>query len=288
MPERLLLVDALNLVYRAFFAIADLATAAGRPTNAVFGFVKTMLQLERIWQPTHWLVVFDGGLPPERLALCPDYKANRPAMPDALRVQFPPLEMYLDGARIPRVRLAGKEADDVLASAARQAAAAGWEVLVVSSDKDLMQIVDDRVALVPPGKPEEKEGPERVFSRSGVRPDQVVDWLALMGDSADNIAGVPGVGAKTAAKWLAQWGSLENIWRRRAELQPEKLRQALSAHWEVVLRNARLIKLERDLDCVVSLADLLRRPPDIGRLQNFFKEMEFHSLAHKLSEPSLL
>jgi len=287
MTSRLLLVDALNIFYRSFFAVAGLATSSGRPTNAVFGFIKSLMQLERVWQPTHWLIVFDGGMPPERLALCPGYKAQRPPMPDDLRAQFQPLENYLDGARIPRVRIAGKEADDVLASAASRAAGEGLEVLVVSSDKDLMQIVDAQVAMVAPGKSAEKEGPDQVLRKTGVRPDQIVDWLALIGDSADNIPGVPGVGAKTAAKWLGQWGSLDNIWLHQGELKPEKLRQALAEQREVVLRNARMIRLERDLPGFASLADLTRRSPDVRQLKSFFEEMEFHSLANKLGEPTL-
>lgn len=288
MTSRVLLIDALNVVYRAFYAIAGLATSAGRPTNAVYGFIKSLMQLERIWRPTHWLVVFDGGAPAERLALCPAYKAQRPPMPDALRSQFQPLEEYLTGALIPRIRLEGQEADDVLASAAGRAAAEGAEVLVVSSDKDLMQIVDDRVALVTPGKVDEKGGPDYVLRKTGVRPDQIVDWLSLTGDQADNIEGVPGVGAKTAAKWLSQWDSLAGLWRNLAAVEPERLRQALVEHREVVLRNARLIRLQRELACFSALDDLKRQAPDVGRLKKFFEEMEFFSLANKLSEQSLL
>ena len=287
MTSRLLLVDALNIFYRAFFAVTGLATSSGRPTNAVFGFIKTLMQLERIWQPTHWLIVFDGGMPPERLALCPGYKAQRPPMPDALRAQFQPLEEYLDGARIPRVRIDAKEADDVLASVASRAAGEGFEVLVVSSDKDLMQIVDAQVAMVVPGNVAEKEGPEQVLRKKGVRPDQIVDWLALMGDSADNIPGVSGVGAKTAAKWLGQWESLDNIWLHGSEIKPEKLRQALADQREVVLRNVRMIRLQRDIRSFESMADLTRCPPDVQRLKSFFEEMEFHSMANKLSEQTL-
>ncbi|MBU4199032.1 MAG: hypothetical protein KKG09_09875 [Verrucomicrobia bacterium] len=288
MTSRVLLVDALNIVYRSFYAIAGLATSSGRPTNAVYGFIKTLMQLERIWQPTHWLVVFDGGVPAERLALCPAYKAQRPPMPDALRAQFQPLETYLDGALIPRARLEGKEADDVLASVAARAAAEGFDVLVVSSDKDLMQIVDERVAMVGPGKVAEREGPDYVLRKTGVRPDQIVDWLALTGDSSDNIQGVPGVGAKTASKWLSQWESLDGLWRNLDALQPDKLRQALVEHREVVLRNVRLIRLQRDIECFSALDALKRHPPDARRLKTFFEDMEFYSLANKLSEPILL
>ena len=284
---RLLLVDALNILYRAFYAISGLSTSSGQPTNAVFGFIKTLMHLERLWQPTHWLVVFDGAAPLARLELFPEYKAQRPPMPTALRSQFKPLEDYLDRARIPRLRLEDQEADDVLASAATRAATENYEVLVVSSDKDLMQIVDERVALVAPSKAQEKVDAPSVFGKTGVWPAQIVDWLALIGDSADNIAGVPGVGAKTAAKWLAQWDSLANIWQHLEELQPAKLRQMLSAHRELVQRNVQLVRLRRDIACWSSFAELCRQPPDEQSLRALFEELEFHSLARQLSTPTL-
>ena len=184
----------------------------------------------------------------------------------------------------------GYESDDIIASLVIPNIKSNLKVLpmVVSSDKDLMQIVEPRVAMVTPGKPAEKEGPDQVFRKTGVRPDQVVDWLALMGDNADNISGVPGVGAKTAAKWLAQWNSLDNLWLHAAELQPDKLRQALLEKREVVLRNARLIRLRLDLESFASVEVLARRPPDVPRLRAFYEEMEFHSLAEKISQPMLL
>lgn len=288
MSSRLLLVDALGIAYRAYFAIRDLATAAGRPTNAVFGFIKTLRQMDRIWRPTHQLVVFDGGIPPERLELLAEYKAQRPAMPETLRAQLPAIDAYLDGASIAHVRLEAKEADDVLASVAALAAAQDYEVLVATSDKDLLQIVNEKTAVIAPGKIEEKIGPAEVVRKTGVRPDQIVDWLALTGDSSDNIPGVPGVGAKTAADWLSQWGSLAEIWKRLPELKPPRLSLALAGQREAVSRNARLLRLQRDIHCVKSLEDLKCRPPDTRRLLAFFEAQEFHSLANDLRAPTLL
>jgi len=138
----------LGIAYRAYYAITGLATAAGRPTNAVYGFIKTIMQMERIWRPSHKLVVFDGGAPTERLKLLATYKAQRPAMPPALRAQLPVIDAWLDAAAIAHVRLDGWEADDVVASVAVQAVAAGLDVLVASSDKDLLQIVTPGIAVV--------------------------------------------------------------------------------------------------------------------------------------------
>ncbi|MFA5344383.1 MAG: 5'-3' exonuclease H3TH domain-containing protein [Kiritimatiellia bacterium] len=303
MSSSLLLVDALGIAYRAFYAITGLATADGRPTNAVYGFIKTLTQLERIWRPSHKLVVFDGGTPAERLKLLATYKAQRPVMPPALRAQLPAIEAWLDAAAIAHVRLDGREADDVIASAAVRAASAGLDVLVASSDKDLLQLVTPptacglqsasprlaapSIAAVTPGKAAEKIGAAEVFAKLGVRPDQVVDWLALTGDSADNIPGVPGIGAKTAAKLLQQWQSLANALDHVDAVEPEKTRRTLREQRETIARNVGLLRLRTDIDCGVSLADMQTRPPDAPRLLAFYDEMEFHTLAQALREPTL-
>jgi len=288
MNSRLLIIDALGLVYRSFYAIQSLSTAAGRPTNAVYGFIKTLRQLEKVWQPTHELVVFDGGSPKERTELWPQYKAQRPPMPDALREQLPGVESFLNAARVAHVRLVDTEADDIMASVADQASAQGLEALAATADKDLMQIVGGGVFLVTPGKAEDRLGPEEVALKTGVRPDQIVEWLALIGDTADNIPGVPGVGPKTATKWLNEWGSLESLWAHLDALKPEKLRQALQQHRDAVVRNVALMRLQKDIRISHSMDDLKRQPPDERRLLQFYQSMEFHSLARDLQTPSLL
>ena len=280
--SRLLLVDALNIAYRAFYAIVGLTTANGQPTNAIYGFIKTLMRCEREWNPTHCLVVFDGGTPVERLNLLPTYKAQRPAMPDALYEQLKPMEAYLDCSAIANLRIEGQEADDVIASVAAQAEDNGMEVLVMSGDKDFMQIVDENVSIISPGKRADKIGPAQVFEKTGVKPDQIVDWLALTGDTSDNIPGVPGVGIKTSARWLAEYGSVETILAHLQELKPEKLRQAIIEHKEKVIRNIRIIRLRRDFHCLNSLDEVKCRTPDYRRLLRFFNEMEFKSLAEDL------
>jgi len=286
--SRLLLVDALNVAYRAFYAIAGLTTSDGHPTNAVYGFIKTLTMLERVWKPTHCLVVFDGGTPPERLKLLDTYKAQRKAMPDDLREQLKHMETYLDCSLLASVRLEEQEADDVIASVAGEAEASGMDVLVMSGDKDLLQIVDEHVSVLFPGKNDERVGPAEVLNKTGVTPAQIVDWLALTGDNSDNIPGVPGVGPKTAARWLREWGSLETIWGHLRELTPEKLRQSLIQHKDAVERNVRLMRLKRDIHCLKSVDDTKRGTPDIERLLHFFEEMEFHSLAKTMRETPLL
>lgn len=279
MTSRLLLIDALGLVYRAFYAIRDLATSAGRPTNAVFGFVKMLNQINRVWQPTHEVVVFDGGLPPERKQLFGDYKAQRPPMPEPLRLQLDDVQEYLSAASIPSVRLDGKEADDLIASAAALAESSGLETLVVSADKDLMQIAKPHIMLVAPGKIEERAGPEEIYRKTGVRPGQIVEWLALAGDSADNIPGVPGIGAKTAARLLNEWGSVSELFAHLNSVQPERLRRLLEEHRPGVLRNIKLVTLDNHIALPCSLEDMHLKPPDTARLRALFVRLEFHSLA---------
>lgn len=285
--SRLLLVDALGLAYRAFHAIPSLTAADGRPTNALFGFIKTWMQVERVWTPSHACVVFDGGTPPERLELLSAYKAQRPAMPDLLRAQLPAIGDYLDCAGVAHLRLEAQEADDVLASLVARARD-GMEVLLLTADKDLMQLVNTRVGLLTPGKTEDRIGPSEVLAKTGVRPEQIVEWLALIGDSADNIPGVPGVGPKTAAKWLTEWHTLAQLWEHLDQIKPDRLRGLLAEHRVTVERNVRLMRLRTDLPCPPSLEAVRRRPPDPERLRRFYETMGFHSLARPLAEPTLL
>jgi DNA polymerase I len=283
MNPRIILVDALNLIYRAFYAVAGLATSAGKPTNAVFGFIRMLKQIDRVWRPSHELVAFDGGIPEERRRLLAAYKAQRPPMPDALRAQLADIEEYLDAASVARVRLEGVEADDIVASAAVMAAGRGFETLVASSDKDLMQVAGGNIALIAPGKIEQKIGPEEVRLKTGVAPARIVEWLALCGDSSDNIPGVPGVGAKTAAKLLNEWGSLEEMYRHLEQVKPEKTRAKIENCRAEVMRNIQVITLDRNIRLPRALDELAVKPPDKERLRSFYARMEFHSLAAELA-----
>ncbi len=287
MSSRLILFDALGLVYRAYHAIPPLSTQAGIPTNALLGFIKTVRSLQQHWQPGFSAVVFDGGIPPARRELLPLYKAQRPPMPDGMRAQLPLIQEYLSCAGVAAVRRDAIEADDILATLAVRAADAGMDALVVTADKDLMQIVSDKVALITPGKMDDKVDPAAVRARAGVRPDQIVDWLALAGDNADNIPGVPGVGPKTAARWLEQWSTLDGILAHQAELQPEKCRQALVQHLETVRRNVALMRLQVDLPDLPELEELRARTPDFTRLLAFYQAHELHALARDLAAPTL-
>lgn len=285
--NQVLLIDALGVVYRAYYAIPALSTHAGVPTNALLGFIKTVSQLRHVWNPSHCAIVFDGGTPPARRELLPEYKAQRPPMPHAMREQLPLIENYLACAGLAAVRRDLNEADDILAALSSRAESSGMEALVVTSDKDLMQIVTDHVVLLTPGKVDQRADPDAVVSRTGVAPAQIVDWLALIGDSSDNIPGVPGVGPKTATRWLAQYGSIDGILENLPELMPEKSRLALAQNPELVRRNVELVRLQVDLPDLPQLEDLRIKTPDYARLLEFYRTYEFHALERELSAPTL-
>lgn len=288
MPNKLLLlVDGMALAYRAFHAIRELRTRDGVPTNALFGFIKMTRQLQELYRPTHEAVVFDGGLPAERMALLPSYKAQRPEMPEALASQLPMIEQFLDAARICRVRVEGEEADDAMATLVEAGRGEGFEVLMATSDKDMYQLVGPGVRVVSPVKDGPEMGEAGVLQKTGVRPDQMVDWLALTGDSVDNIPGVPGVGPKTAAKLLQEFGTLACVWERLDNVAPERLRENLRAHREHVERNVHLVSLRRDVPGVPPLAGLARRMPETRRLVGLLEGLEMNSLARSYGEAEL-
>ena len=241
--SQLLIIDGHAYAYRAFHAIRELRSPEGKPTNAIYGFVKMLEKMRTVVQPTHLIVVWDGGLNAERLAALPDYKAQRPEMPSDLRPQFDEIESFLAAAGIASYRADGVEADDYIATLAR-AAAKSWNVVIASSDKDFMQLVSARIGLFNPNdKTGTIWGREQVFAKTGVEPEQVADWLALMGDAVDNIPGVSGVGPKTAAELLKQFGSVENLLARVDEVKSEKLRQSLRESAAAVVRNQKLVRL---------------------------------------------
>jgi DNA polymerase I len=281
----LLLMDGAAMAYRAFYAIQNLSTNAGQPTNALFGFIRMANQLATQWCPTHRAVVFDAGLPAARMSLLPSYKQQREKMPDPLRSQFPLIEEFLRSAGIPALRVEGEEADDTMASLAMHASADAVDTLLATSDKDLFQIVTDHVAIVAPTASGGRMGPAEVCAKMGVPPGQIVELLALTGDTVDNIPGVPGVGPKTAAKLLAEFGSLEGLWARLDAVAGEKTRAALAAHRSDVERNVKLIRLRTDLVKRVDWDALRVQPVDVPTLRAFYQAMELHSLARELDAP---
>lgn len=277
--QRLLIVDGHAYAYRAFHAIRGLRSPSGAPTNAIYGFVKTLAKLRAAWAPTHGMVVWDGGLSAERTAALPAYKAHRPEMPDELRSQLDEMVAYLSAAGVASFCRDGVEADDYIACLARHATAAGWQAIVASSDKDFMQLVSEQVGLLNPNdKGETVWGEAQVRAKAGVAPGQIVDWLSLMGDAVDNIPGVPGVGPKTAAELLNRFGSVAGLYARLDEVKSDRLRTALGAAADAVRRNQQLTRLRDDLPCEFSPGELAFKPADAGRLRELFARWGFKGL----------
>ena len=282
----LLIIDGHAYAYRAFYAIRELRSPAGRPTNAIFGFIKMLEKLRAVLGPEYVAVIWDGGLSAERMALLPAYKAGRPETPADLQVQFDGMGEYLQAAGVVSVCRDGVEADDYIASLARRAEQAGGRVVIASADKDFMQLVSPGVGLF---NPQDQTGAVwtrvQVREKTGVEPEQVVDWLSLMGDAVDNIPGVPGVGSKTAARLLEQFGSMTNLLARLPEVKPERLRRALVGAEELLRRNAQMVRLRDDLPCDFSPADLVVRPPALDKLSDLYRLWGFKGLLAALAPP---
>jgi len=277
--ERLLIVDGHAYAYRAFYAIRGLRSPLGKPTNAIYGFVKMLAKMRAAIGPTHLIVVWDGGLSAARTAALPEYKQQRPEMPDDLKPQLDEIVSYLKAAGIASFCRDGVEADDYIACLARRAADVGMAVVIASADKDFMQLVSARVGLLNPNDKSETVWTDvQVRAKTGVEPSQLVDWLSLTGDSVDNIPGVPGVGPKTATGLLNQFGSVAELFRRLDEVKSEKVRGALHGAADAVGRNRELVRLQDDLPCDFSPADLAEKPADAGRLRELFARWGFKGM----------
>lgn len=284
-PDRLLIIDGHAYAYRAFHAIRELSSPAGRPTNAIYGFIKMLSKLQTQLQPSHQVVVWDGGLSAERTAAHPDYKAQRPPMPDALEEQLGQIDDYLAAAKIASRTQDGVEADDWIATFA-QVGGESMPVVIASSDKDFMQLVSDRIGLVNPNDKSEKIWKDvDVVAKTGVHPNQIVDWLSLVGDSVDNIPGVPGVGPKTATDLLTQFGTVESIYSRLDEVKSERLKTSLTKAKADVMRNRDLIALKPD-GLPVALNELSAVPPDADRLRGLYSGWGFKGMLAQLEAAS--
>jgi DNA polymerase-1 len=288
MAATVLLYDAYSLIYRAFYAIRFLSGPDGQPVNAIYGLAKMLQKMAADHTPSHHAAVFDLGPPRKRLTLLPSYKAQRPPTPPDLDRQLPVIRDMLEAMRVPLVEAEGEEADDIIATLATRAARADHQVLIASNDKDFMQLVGSRIHLL---RPDSKEStiidPDGVRKRYGVSPEQMVDFLSLLGDSVDNIPGAPGVGEKTAAQLLQSYGTLDNLLAHVAEITKPKLRDSLVASAERLQTNRQLIRLQADLPLSVDLEDLKAKAPDATALAAIYRRCGFKSLLARLENPCL-
>ncbi|MGA0155796.1 MAG: DNA polymerase I [Candidatus Limnocylindrus sp.] len=249
-PKRLLLVDAYGLIYRAFHAIPPLTNSRGILTNAAFGFTSILLRAIADAKPARAIVAFDAPGATHRHERFPAYKAQRPSMPDELRSQVPLVRDLVAALGLPLLEAPGYEADDVIGTIAEQARSEGWEVMIVSGDLDMLQLVGPNVSLLHTAKGGADAmviyDAAKIFERYGLTPEQIVDFKALKGDSSDNIPGVPGVGEKTAAKLIASFGSLERLYQRLDDVEPVRIRELLRANREAAFAGQGLMTIDRD------------------------------------------
>jgi DNA polymerase-1 len=282
----LLIIDGHAYAYRAFYAIRELRSPAGLPTNAIFGFIKMLDKMISVIHPKFAVVVWDGGLSVDRLALMPDYKAQRPETPADLKSQFDEIMTYLAAAGIVSRCHDGVEADDYIATLARQAERVGINVVIASADKDFMQLVSPKIGLFNPNdKTETIWTHVQVREKTGVDPEQVVDWLSLMGDSVDNIPGVPGIGPKTAADLLGQFGTLVSLIARVSEVKSDRLRQKLAGATDLLRRNVEMVRLRDDLTCEFSPEDFAVGPPAVDKLRDLYRNWGFKGMLAALDVP---
>ncbi len=282
MPQRLVLIDGHGYIYRAFFALPPLSTSKGLQTNAVYGFTNMLLKIVREQQPEYLAVAFDSAGPTQRHVEFEDYKAHRPPMPDPMVQQLPYIERMVEAFAIPKLMIEGYEADDLIGTIARQAEAQGLEVTIVTADKDMLQLVSPGVKVFDTLK-NKVYGEAEVRERFGVGPALVPDVLGLMGDSTDNIPGVKGIGEKTATKLVGEFGGVEDILGRLADIKQPKLRAALEQHAEEARRSRRLATIVLDCPVTLDLAAFRRQEPDLDRLTALCRELEFTALLRALS-----
>jgi DNA polymerase-1 len=290
--DTLYLVDGSGFIFRAYHALPPLTTKAGMPTGAAYGFTQMLIKLETEHRPSHLAVVFDAGGKSFRHQVFTEYKANRVEPPDDLKPQFGLVRKIVETFNIPMLEATGIEADDLIATLTRQARERGQRVVIVSSDKDLMQLVDDQVVLhdtmknVPNGFTYDAKAVEEKF---GVPPGQLGDVLALMGDSVDNVPGIPGVGPKTAAALVRELGSIEQIVTRVDEIANIKgLRGAASVaqkvreHVEAMRLSRQLVALDENVAVPLGLDELQRREPDMAKVETLLRDLEFVRLLDRL------
>ncbi|MEE8636016.1 MAG: DNA polymerase, partial [Acidiferrobacterales bacterium] len=278
--KRLILVDGSSYLYRAFHAMPQFTNSRGEPTGAAYGIVNMLRKLLAEYDPAHIAVVFDAKGETFRDAIYADYKANRPPMPEELSAQIEPIHAIVRATGLPLLMIEGVEADDVIATLAVRAAKDGMDTLICTGDKDMAQVVDDRINLIDTMSDTYYDR-QAVVEKFGVPPERINDYLALIGDTVDNIPGVPKVGPKTAAKWLQQYGSLDEIIVHADEIGG-KVGENLRASLKQLSLARELTTIKRDVPLDKAPKELKREQPDETRLRELYTRMEFSTLLAEL------
>jgi DNA polymerase-1 len=282
--KTLFLIDGTNNLYRAFHAIRELSNSRGMPTNAIYGFTGMLRKLMKEFDPRFMVVVFDRPEPTFRHKAYPAYKAHRPETPESLIAQIPWVKQVLEVLHVPAMELAGWEADDIIGTLADRAARAGVEVVIVATDKDLMQLVGDGVLCYNPHRERllDAAGVEQIF---GVRPSQVADVLALWGDESDNIPGVPGIGDKGAKDLIRRFGDLDTLLREVGSVENRRYREPLQKHAEAARLSRDLATIRRDAPVPFDMELFRVKAPDFEAARRLFTELEFTAFLRDLPAP---
>ena len=292
MPDQpapqLFLIDGNSLVYRAFFALPEsISTSKGQPTNAIFGFASMLVKIISEYGANPTLVVWDAGMS-GREEVYDEYKAGRRERPDLLAEQWPYMHPLVDAFGYENVKVPGYEADDVIATLAGKARERGFDVMVVTGDRDLFQLVEPGVRVMATGRgitDTKIYDRDAVVDRYGIPPEQIPDFVGLKGDTSDNIPGVPGIGEKTASQLLQEWGSLEGVLDNIESISGAKRKQNLSEHAEDARISKQLATAVRDVDVAdIDLEHVAAREPDRSRLRETFREFELRAPLERLEE----
>ncbi len=273
------LLDASSFIYRSYFALPPLETKSGFPTGAIYGFLRAILSIWKSERPEYFVVVFDAPTPTKREGIYKEYKAGRPTMPDPLKVQIPVIKEILRLMGVPVLEVPGYEADDLIAILSGEFSKRGLFVKIYTPDKDMLQLVSDKVRVINPISWEVFD-PDKVREKFGVPPQRLPDYLALVGDKIDNVEGIKGVGPKTAVKLIDRFGGVEGIlenWEEFQKLYPEAKREDLELSY-------RLVKPMLDAKVDLSEEDLRIKEPDMEKLRKKLEELEMKSILRDLEK----
>ena len=276
--KRVFLIDGMSHIFRSFYAIRNLSNSQGLPTNAVFGFASMLRKLIRHYRPDYVAVVFDGSQPTFRHEAFQAYKAHRTEMPDDLAVQLPYIRRLCEALNVPILEMERYEADDIIGTFARRAEREDVQAVVVSNDKDMFQLVTDRVQVLHQAKEDVFFDPGKVKDFFGVLPEHVVDVLGLMGDAVDNIPGAPGIGDKGARDLISRFGSLEHLLANSDQVERKTYRESLKQHRQQILQSKELVTIDTQVPLEIDWEELQARQPDIEKLRSLFTELGFQSM----------
>jgi DNA polymerase I len=280
--KKLFLIDSMAYIFRSFFAIRHMSAPDGTPTNATYGFIKAFEKILKDFNPEHVAAVFDAGKATFRNDIYPEYKANRAECPDDLRPQFDIVKEYLELRGIPIVIKPGFEADDLIGTLSEQGSAEGMDVYICTGDKDMMQLLKDNVKICQTHKDNLMVDTAKVQELIGVRCDQVIDYLAMMGDASDNVPGLPGIGAKTAAKLLNEFGDLETFFASPGKVKGKKVIEAIEHHQDLGRLSRELVTIKCDVEIPQTPKDLVASIPDVPGLEAFFEKYGMKQMGNNM------